>query len=32
MLSKPIKNIEEVMERFKGMQFTCEYKYDGMRG
>ena len=24
--------IDEVLERFTGIKFTCEYKYDGMRG
>jgi DNA ligase-1 len=32
MLSKSIKGIGEVLERFNGINFTCEYKYDGMRG
>jgi DNA ligase 1 len=32
MLSKSIKGIGEVLERFNGVNFTCEYKYDGMRG
>ena len=32
MLSKSIKGIDEVLERFNGIKFTCEYKYDGMRG
>lgn len=32
MLSKSIKGFEEVIERFQNYQFTCEYKYDGMRG
>ena len=32
MLSKSIKGIGEVLERFDGINFTCEYKYDGMRG
>jgi DNA ligase-1 len=32
MLSKSIKGIDEVLERFNGINFTCEYKYDGMRG
>ena len=32
MLSKSIKGYEEISERFKGLDFSCEYKYDGMRG
>ncbi len=32
MLSKSIKGFEEVIDRFKGLRFSCEYKYDGMRG
>lgn len=32
MLSKSIKGINELLERFNGINFTCEYKYDGMRG
>ena len=32
MLSKSIKGIDEILERFDGINFTCEYKYDGMRG
>jgi DNA ligase-1 len=32
MLSKSIKGISEIMERFKNVRFTSEYKYDGMRG
>jgi DNA ligase-1 len=32
MLSKSIKGINEVLERFNDIKFTCEYKYDGMRG
>jgi DNA ligase-1 len=32
MLAKPTKAINEIFSRFEGKKFTCEYKYDGLRG
>lgn len=31
MLAKPTKAITEILDKFSGTLFTCEYKYDGER-
>lgn len=32
MLAKPTKEISIIFKRFENMKFTCEFKYDGLRG
>uniref|UniRef100_A0A7C9EH37 DNA ligase n=1 Tax=Opuntia streptacantha TaxID=393608 RepID=A0A7C9EH37_OPUST len=31
MLSAPAKSVSEIVNRYHGIEYTCEYKYDGIR-
>ena len=31
MLAQPSRGIQEILDRFTDVEFTCEFKYDGMR-
>ncbi|CAN6304768.1 unnamed protein product [Urochloa humidicola] len=31
MLAKATKSVSEIIDRFQGLEYTCEYKYDGER-
>ena len=31
MLAKATKSVSEIIDKFQGREYTCEYKYDGER-
>jgi len=31
MLSAPAKSVSEIVNKYHGIEYTCEYKYDGIR-